>query len=49
MYSKDRAVLDTDPLYVAQELVLEGYFPAWDAPTLAAVGHAQDLIREVER
>ena len=49
LYSKDRTVLDTDPLYVAQDLVLFGYFDDEDPPTLTAVGHALDLIREVER
>ena len=50
MYSKNRSVIDTDPLYVAQDLVLFGYFEETDPPTLTDVGqHAQDLIREVVR
>ena len=49
MYSKDRTVLDTDALHVAQDLVLFGYFDEEDPPTLTDVGHALDLIREVER
>jgi hypothetical protein len=47
MYSRDRTVLETDPLYVTQDLVLFGYFE--EAPTLHAVGHALDLLREAEQ
>ena len=49
LYSTDRTVLDTDPLYVAQDLVFFGHFPENDPPSLTHVGHAQDLIRAVER
>jgi hypothetical protein len=49
LHSKDPFAIDLDPLYVAQELVMRGYFDENDPPTLADVGHAQDLIREVER
>jgi hypothetical protein len=48
MHSKDRSVLYTDPLYVAQDLVLFEYFPKDAPPRLVDVGHAQDLIREME-
>jgi hypothetical protein len=48
-YSKNRKVLDLDPLYLSQELVMHGYFREKDPPSLVDVGHAQDLIREVER
>jgi hypothetical protein len=49
LFSKQPWVIDTDCLYVAQELVMLGYFDENDPPTLTDVGHAQDLIREVER
>jgi hypothetical protein len=49
LYSKDRGVLSLDPLYLSQELVMHGYFNEYDPPTLVDVGHAQDLIRYVER
>jgi hypothetical protein len=49
MYSKDRSVLEADPLHVAQDLILLGYFNYHEPPTLTDVGHAQDLIRDVER
>jgi hypothetical protein len=49
LYSKDRTVIYVDPLYLAQDLVLFGYFPKSAPPSLLDVGHAQeDLIREVE-
>ena len=48
LYSKDRTVIYLDPLYLAQDLVLFGYFPKSAQPGLLDVGHAQDLIREVE-
>jgi len=49
LYSKHRWAIDIDPLYLAQELVMRGYFSESDPPTLVDVGHAQDLIRVVER
>jgi hypothetical protein len=49
LFSKQPWVIDTDPLYVTQELVMFGYFDENNPPTLTDVGHAQDLIREVER
>ena len=49
LYSKDPALLDLDPLYLCQELVMHGYFDEYYPPTLTDVGHAQDLIRQVER
>jgi hypothetical protein len=48
-YSKHRGILELDPLYLSQKLVMHGYFREKDPPTLVDVGHAQDLIREVER
>ena len=42
-------MLDIDPLYLSQELVLFGYFDEGTLLTLTDVGHAQDLIRQVER
>ena len=48
LYSKDRTVIYVDPLYLAQDLVLFGYFPKSTPPRLLDVGHAQDLIREIE-
>jgi len=48
-YSKYRGILELDPLYLSQKLVMHGYFREKDPPTLVDVGHAQDLIREVER
>ena len=49
LYSKEPWIIDIDCLYAAQELVLFGYFAEYDPPTLTDVGHAQDLIRGVER
>jgi hypothetical protein len=49
LYSKKPGVIDTDPLYVSQELVMLGHFDEKHSPTLTDVGHAQDLIRQVER
>jgi hypothetical protein len=49
LYSMNRSILDLDVLYVAQELVHFGFSPAADPPKLVDVGHAVDLIREVER
>ena len=46
--SKDRPLLYIDPLYLSQELVMRGYFAESDAPKLSDVGHAQDLILDVE-
>jgi hypothetical protein len=49
LYSKHRWAIDIDPLYLAQELTMRGYFRENDPPTLVDTGHAQDLIRAVER
>jgi len=49
MVAKDSRVLDLDPLYLSQELVMFGYFADEDPPSLENVGKAQDLIREIER
>jgi hypothetical protein len=49
LYSKEPWVIDLDPLYASQELTYCGYFAEDDPPKLVGVGHAQDLIREVER
>ena len=46
-YSRDRSVLDVDSWYLAQDLVSSGYLA--NMPRLVDVGHAQELIREVER
>jgi hypothetical protein len=46
-YSRDRSVLDVDSSYLAQDLVSLGYLTSM--PRLVDVGHAQELIREVER
>ena len=46
-YSRDRSVLDVDSSYQAQDLVSSGYLNSM--PRLVDVGHAQELIREVER
>ena len=46
-YSRDRTVLDVDSPYLAQHLVSSGYLSSM--PRLVDVGHAQELIREVER
>jgi hypothetical protein len=46
-YSRDRTVLDADSWYLAQDLVSLGYLNSM--PRLVDVGHAQELIREVER
>jgi hypothetical protein len=49
LHAKKPWLLDWDPLYVSQILVDEGYFDMDTLLTLTDVGHAQDLIREVER
>jgi hypothetical protein len=46
-YSRDRSVLDVDSSCLAQDLVSLGYLNSM--PRLVDVGHAQELIREVER
>jgi hypothetical protein len=46
-YSRDRAVLDVDTWYLTQYLFSSGYLNSM--PRLVDVGHAQELIREVER
>jgi hypothetical protein len=46
-YSRDRTVLDVDSSYLAQDLVSLGYLNSM--PRLVDVGHAQELIRDVER
>jgi hypothetical protein len=46
-YSRDRTVLNVDSSYLAQDLVSFGYLTSM--PRLVDVGHAQELIREVER
>ena len=46
-YSRDRSVLDVDSSCLAQGLVSFGYLNSM--PRLVDVGHAQELIREVER
>jgi hypothetical protein len=46
-YSRDRTVLDVDSSYLAQDLFSLGYLNSM--PRLVDVGHAQELIREVER
>ncbi len=45
-YSRDRGVLDVDSWDLAQNLVRLGYLNTM--PNLVDVGHAQELIREVE-
>jgi hypothetical protein len=45
-YSRDRSVLDVDRTYLARDLVSLGYLNSM--PRLVDVGHAQELIREVE-
>jgi hypothetical protein len=46
-YSRDRTVIDVDSSYLAQYLVALGYLNSM--PGLVDVGHAQELISEVER
>ena len=46
-YGHDRTVPDVDSWHLAQDLVQLGYLNCM--PRLIDVGHAQDLIREVER
>jgi hypothetical protein len=48
LYSKHRWACDLDPLYLAQELVLFGYFPESDPPSLVDVGSAQDIVRDAD-
>ena len=45
-YSRDRSVLDVDGWCLAQHLVSLGYLDSM--PRLVDVGHAQELIREVD-
>ena len=47
LYSRDRTVLDVDSWDLAQDLVSLGYLNS--VPRLGNVGHAQELMREVER
>ena len=49
LHSKHRWVTEIDPLYLSQELVMRHYFDEHNPPTLTDVGHAVDVIREVER
>jgi hypothetical protein len=49
LYSKKPWLIYWDPLYVSQILVADGYFAEGTLLRLVDVGHAQDLIREVER
>ena len=46
-YSRDRSVFDVDSSCLAQGLVSLGHLNSM--PRLVDVGHAQELIREVER
>ena len=46
-YSRDRSVLDVDSWDLAQDLIQLGYLNSM--PSLVDVGHAQELVREVER
>ncbi len=46
-YSPDRSVLDVDTWYLAQALASLGHLNSMPSPV--DVGHAQELIREVER
>jgi hypothetical protein len=46
-YGHDQSVPDLDSWYLAQELVQLGHLNSM--PRLVDVGHAQELIREVER
>jgi hypothetical protein len=46
-YSRNRTVLDVDSSYLAQDLVSLGHLNSM--PRLVDVGHAQELIRKVER
>jgi hypothetical protein len=46
-YSRDRAVLDADSSYLVQDLFSLGYLNSMPSPI--DVGHAQELIRDVER
>jgi hypothetical protein len=47
VYSRDRSVLDVDSSRLAQDLVSSGYLN--NMRRLVDAGHAQELIREVER
>jgi hypothetical protein len=49
LFSFHPEMIDLDPLLIQQELIYFGYFAEDDAPLLVHVGHAQDLVREVER
>jgi hypothetical protein len=49
LHSKHRWTTDIDPLYLSQELTYRGYFDEDDPPKLVDVGHAQDLIREIDK
>ncbi len=46
-YSRDRTVLDVDGSYLAQQLVSLGCLDTM--PRLVDAGHAQELVRQVER
>jgi hypothetical protein len=46
-YSRDRTSLDVDSSYLARALFTLGHLNSM--PRLVDVGHAQELIREVER
>jgi hypothetical protein len=48
LYSREPSIIRTDCLYVAQQLVGEGYFPEYTCLKLVDVGGALDLIRAVE-
>jgi hypothetical protein len=47
LYNRDRTILDVDGSHLAQQLVSLGYLNTM--PKLVDVGHAQELIRQVER
>jgi hypothetical protein len=47
IYSRSRSVLNVDSSHLARDLVSLGYLHSM--PRLVNVGHAQELIREVER
>jgi hypothetical protein len=49
LHSKHRWAATIDPLYLSQELVMRSYFDEDTPPTMVDVGHAQDLIRQVEK
>jgi hypothetical protein len=49
LFSIHPELTDEDPLLLQQELIYYGRFSEESVPTLSAIGHCQDLIREVER